>query len=424
MSAQPQFECRVLAGLHQGASALLSPTSDTHSVGPTSDADIVLRDLPVTSAQVRVDGQSWSWSDPEGSLTLALGEALDLGGVTLQICRAGAAWPASPALARVQRRPSAANLNAAGPDPVSDEAASEETDASPEHDTDHTTGDTTDAAATADTLLDATAAPAVRNRQRRLKQMLVITGLALLACLPLAGAWMASAPSGEDTATTPPPVAEPLAEPVPAVATEAELTAIEALIVKKGLEDRLEASLNTDTGRIEITGVVADDDVLEHFVRALRKAAVRVTLRLLTQADFANEVSALQDDLPEGVKIGAKPIGTVILEGTVENDAERESLVVQVENALPMAAEIYVDLKTRADIAMEKRRQQKAVAVVADPPFPKLLAVVSGPEPFLVMPNGDRVMVGGMVNGFTVMAISDKHIDYQYENGKLLRAAR
>lgn len=422
MSAQPQFECRVLAGLHQGASALLS-LSDTHSVGPTSDADIVLRDLPVTSAQVRIDGQSWSWSDPEGSLTLALGEALDLGGVTLQICRAGAAWPASPALARVQRRPSAANLNAAEADPVSDEAVSEETGASAEHGTDHTTGDSTDAGATADTTLDATAAPAPRHGQRRLKQMLVITGLALLACLPLAGAWMASAPSGEDTATTIPPVAEPLAEPAPAVATEAELAAIEALIVEKALEDRLEAILNTDTGRIEITGVMADDDVLEHFVRAVRKTAVRVTLRVLTQADFANEVSALQDDLPEGVKIGAKPIGTVMLEGTVENDAERENLVVQVENALPMAAEIYVDLKTRADIAMEKRRQ-KAVAVVADPPFPKLLAVVSGPEPFLVMPNGDRVMVGGMVNGFTVMAISDKHIDYQYENGKLLRAAR
>ncbi len=426
MSAQPSFECRILAGLHQGASALLSPTSDTYSVGTGSDADIVLRDLPVSTAQIRVDAQSWSWTDPEYAFTLALGEALDLGGVTLQICRAGDVWPASPTPARVQRRPSARDADTTDRDNAADDAISEPASeatiatASADEDTDaaHAAGDERDPSA-----LSAPtnrAAPAMRRSRSRLAQVLVIIALAAAAGLPLAGAWIASTPEESSEA----PAAAAAAEPAPAAATEAELAAIEALIVEQEMQDRIEASLNDETGRIEIAGVVADDDALENLVRAVRKVAQRVAMRVLTQADFAGEVAALQDDLPPDVKIASKPVGTVTLEGIVADDAERESLIVQVESALPMAAEIYVDIKTRTDLALEKRRQQKTAEVIPDPPLPQLMAVVSGPEPFLVMPNGDRIMVGGMVNGLTVMAISNTHIDYQLGNGKLLRAAR
>jgi hypothetical protein len=235
-------------------------------------------------------------------------------------------------------------------------------------------------------------------------------------------AWIVISPTDQDAGL--PSAEQSAAESAKTQAiNEEELQAITALIDEKGLSERVDATPNPSTGRIDIRGVMADDEEFEEFVRTVRKVTSRVLLRIVSHRDFATDVSGLQQDLPEGVQISTKPIGILVLQGTVDNDEAREALIERIENLVPMAAEIDVQLKTKSELEKEARDNQRA-GRNAETALPRVMAVVSGPEPFLVLQSGDRVMVGGVINGHTLTAISESQIEYKNPEGKTIRVPR
>lgn len=403
MTTLPHVECRILAGLHQGARAALAPDAEAHRVGRDANADIVLRDLPMSEGQIVLQAQSWTWRDTEFDLTMAFGEALDLDGVVIQVCLSGERWPGAPEAAKTHVR--RAGMRTA--DSLEENLSTTATEQDIPQDAAATTG--------------FVPSGAIRRGPAR---RLAAAGMVAVLVLLLTGAGIVVGLEHRDDRQRPDatPAETPATTAPPATANaNAALEAIDALIDEMELAERVEAELNPSTGKIEISGVMAGDQEFEDFVRALRKKGHRAALRLITQSEFAAEAQAIQHELPEGVSIAAKPVGAVVLSGTVDNDEARESVIGQVQALLPLVAEIYVEVKTRAELAHQNRPRKSAdVAQV----LPRVMAVVSGPEPFLVLPGGERVLIGGRVNGLTLAGISDTHIDYQSSDGKLIHAPR
>ena len=408
-----QLECRVLSGLHQGARATLSPDVAGYAVGRDTGADLVLRDLPVTDGQIVVKEDTWQWIDADFETTLAVGETLDLGGLVIQVCASDSPWPESPEAPATRVRQSAAPIEAS----QTDATATESTLTEP--------SDSSTASETQDHSLQ-TRYPLINDRagasRRRISLAAVGVGIALMVSLSGVILWdfLGSETNEEITAQSQAAAVESARL---AANLETDFKAIETLLNERDIVDRVEATLNPSSGRIEILGVMADDQEYEDFVRAVRKITSRVALRITTHRDFSTDAIGLQQDLPEGIQIATKPIGILIVKGTVSDDEERENLISRIENLVPMAAEIEVQLKTKAEV-MKENRERRRTGGDADAFLPRIMSVVGGAEPFIVLLNGDRIMIGGRINGLTLSAITATHIEYQTGEGKTVRAPR
>jgi hypothetical protein len=406
MTAQRDLELRILEGLHQGARAALDPSSQTHTVGKNTDFEIVLRDLPIDSGEIRIVQQSWTWRDPNFEITLPLGEALGLEDLVIQVCESKAPWPESPNdpirhQRNVRERPSDDTTN----DPLEQQGVA----AAPE-------------------VLSQTE---LMNEQQSLEPRSVSTtygrniGLSIAVVVTVvvvvAGAWVLTMPP--DPGSSASKATRLTAESTASTIGEVELKAIAGLIEEKGLSDRVEAILNSSIGRIDIRGVMADDEEFESFVRAVRNVTSRVALRIVSQQDFATDVRGVQQDLPEGVRVSARPIGILEVKGVVNDDQDREELIARIENLVPVATQISIDVRTKSEVAVESRDNQRG-GRGAGPTLPEVMAIVGGIEPFLVLKNGDRIMIGGIVSGHTLTQISESHIEYSDSEGKTIRVAR
>ncbi len=408
-----QLECRVLSGLHQGARATLSPDAARYTVGRDTSADLVLRDLPVANGQIVLKEDSWQWIDTDFETTLTIGETLDLGGLVIQVCVSDTPWLESPDTPATLVRQSSAPI---APSPTNTTA------------NDPTATETSDTPPASDAKENSlqTRYPLINNRagtsRRRMGQAAAGVGIALVVSLSGVIFWnlLGSETNEEITAQS---QAAAAASAQLAENLETDFKAIETLLNERDIVDRVEATLNPSSGRIEILGVMADDQEYEDFVRAVRKITSRVALRITTHRDFSTDAIGLQQDLPEGIQITTKPIGILTVKGTVSDDEERENLISRIENLVPMAAEIEVQLKTKAEV-MKENRERRQTGRDADAFLPRIMSVVGGPEPFIVLPNGDRIMVGGQINGLTLSAITATHIEYQTGEGKTVRAPR
>ena len=408
-----QLECRVLSGLHQGARAMLPPDVARYDVGKDTSADLVLRDLPVANGQIVLKEDSWQWIDTDFETTLTIGETLDLGGLVIQVCASDTPWLESPDTPATRVRQSSAPIAPSPTDTTANDPTATET------------SDTPPASETQENSLQ-TRYPLINNRagtsRRRMGQAAVGVGIALVVSLSGVIFWnlLGSETNEEITAQS---QAAAAASAQLAENLETDFKAIETLLNERDIVDRVEATLNPSSGRIEILGVMADDQEYEDFVRAVRKITSRVALRITTHRDFSTDAIGLQQDLPEGIQITTKPIGILTVKGTVSDDDERENLISRIENLVPMAAEIEVQLKTKAEV-MKENRERRRTGRDTDAFLPRIMSVVGGPEPFIVLPNGDRIMVGGQINGLTLSAITATHIEYQTGEGKTVRAPR
>lgn len=440
------LELRVLSGLHAGARVSLPAGDQAIRLGPTVDGDIVLRDLSVSTATLRVSDGQWHWQDADGELRLALGEALAVGELLLQVCAQSAPWPDSPAAVTVLTRPGA-KADRGGPDPR--DASLVET-AKAQEDTPLTVQSLVMPA-----LPDPT--PPLRNRSRLATALIAAAvvlgiGLALLrwrdgsqdAQAPAETRQLAAISQGVDRtdaglAPRPPGAGVNL----PPVSSHDAREALERLIDEKSLHGQVVVREGAN-GRLEMAGVLADDDALEDLIRASRRMVPGVFSQLTTEADFRADILGLKEDLPAAIEIGVNPIGIVSLRGTVRDDNAREALIERVRQLSPYVVQIESELLTEAEAkAMEAMRLREraqtgpnlparsdastggATSVEGPTPeLPRSRAVVGGPEPFLLLGTGERVFVGGMVEGLKLTAISDTEIEFQTADGKTYRSAR
>jgi len=412
MNPRPALlELRILTGWHAGARATL-PTSGTLTIGaPTSDADILLQDLSAEAGgRLLRDGDIWLWQAGEGEPVIADVDArLQCGELLLAVQPADRPWPSSAGLASPARA-------AAPPEKAADASI-------------------TPAAVEPPPLAET---PQKTPTPRPL--WLVVCALLAFGITVFA----ATATALIHWAT-------------PAQISSHEFLdgdALRARVDALNLDARL---LITETnGHLTVNGIVADSATLERLNTALQSLRPRPISRVLTMSDAYAQAHDLVHATESGLDIQQTHFGILRLHGVSASDAIRDALIQRLTVALPFGL-VYEDASLRTaqveqalrtaltrhalafpelawnagqlelngqlgdgdlprwerainDFANEFGSDLRFIAHLSLPAPGTFLnrhvrAVVSGETPYVVLRNGQKVMLGGQVGDYRLLEI-------------------
>lgn len=439
------LELRVLSGRQKGARALLASDGAWTSLGRHEGNDLVLREAPFDQVEVSLQDGQWWWREGEAeALALQAGQGVRFGDFMLLLCSPSAPWGTQdPQEWAIDRRADGSDASET-PTEFTDAAPSAEpgTEASGLPDASYdskveaarspdagdaaarSSADAATPTATDEPSSEPAAAPATATgiltrgwlRNTTAGRLTAAGGATALA----AAVWLIL-PLGQsvDTGAKPPVQA---AENAAAVATtpfaapavvpaEADLEKLQALLNGQPAPSKsLKASLGPD-GRLVLQGLVADDETLETLLRPVIREGLRVSLRVLTQAELDTRLLSLNKALsPDGARVRAMADGRIMLLGEVADEAVITSLTATVMQEIPEALGLEVAAVTKAVI-----RQQAEAAQVAEatnrpkpppmPPLPEVISVIGGDEAYIVLADGTRVGPGGQAGAWRVSAI-------------------
>lgn len=430
------LELRVLSGLHREASC---PAQDGAVVGADPDCDIVLADtgLGPRAARLRIGPNGWDIAPEDGAPAdeprTPFNQALPLGPVWVTVARSSDAWTNLPDAANDGAVPEAGAALAAEP------TAAPEAQDSPLA--------TRSSAPNTGPTPWRTAAAAEPKPDKRAAWPLVL-GLAavvLAVVVAISMAWMLpTAPKQAERAS-----ARPTAQDT--------LPTINAAIARLGLSDRLHAELLPD-GSVQVSGWVRNNAEQD----ALSAALTQIWPMPAMRVSVAETIAATADDVLRSfpVKYAARYDGNgrLTVQGIAPDAKERGAAITALNTQLPgitilgndimLAPDVLDDLAgriTAAGIAgvgltwKDNVLQASTSALtddqvdalrtvveqfnathfgvaalgkpsVADMPFADsvpfgIRLVVSGPQPFIVLDNGDKLLVGGTYMRYRLIAV-------------------
>jgi type III secretion protein D len=258
--------------------------------------------------------------------------------------------------------------------------------------------------------------------------------------------------------------AEPIA--AKAVAQQAALTAARAVLKQRGLEASAQADLSPE-GRVRVTVKGLDDEALEGVALALSRLNPRPALRVLGQEDSLLAVTDVLLSLDDTLSARSADAGRIRIEGQVASAAARDALQAKLQQQFPsqrfdwavttpdqtaklaldaLRAEGFEAVSGQWDgqalqlqgrlAAADMPRWERALAslnqqygqrlainaqvrVAADAPSASaganrlpfgVRSVVSGPSPYLVTQDGQKIMLGGSVQGWRLVDIDASRI--------------
>ena len=437
-------ELRVLDGLHAGARAPLRASGALRlAIGSALSNDIVLSDPGIAPehAALHWDAEQQRWQlladgqDPDGA-GHAVGDTLAVGPVRVTVAAANDPFDlsASPPVAPEPET-----------DPESAEAA--EPDAPPDAD-DVPWPDAPNPAAMG------TAANKARAPLNRWAWLLGVGALLLLA-LVLSSLWLfarGATPADTSAAAIDPPVVTDLR------------TAVSAVLRSQGLDTRLQ--LLGDARQATVLGLLPDSASAEALASALARLIPRPGLQLWTLEQVRG---ALRDGglrLPASVGLAVDGQGRLQLAGALPTDAAELALPQAVRALLPPFITLHTAFEPPAALARrfiaEARSQgfelegsvqgRKLVLQASVPdaelphwerwllgaqqrlagllslqvqlrpgaaaPAPRRLpfrvaSVVSGPQAYVVLSDGSRLVPGGRRDGYTLLEIDNDSLVLQ-----------
>lgn len=409
-------ELRVLTGRHRGGRTALPDTAEPVSLGTDTGAQIVLSDLPVETAQVHTHADSWQWTDARGrSAQLGLGDGLDVDGLVLQVCTANEPWLQASDLASRQR---CQRLDK--PTQAPDAATDESTFARPDP-----------LAQTRDLDVASTGPrPAPARKQQRNSRRWLVPSLVALGAGAASVGWVIThdrsteaAPAVNAARTVASAAPASMAPPPPGPEAARTLTdAALAVIERMGWSGRVDAFINP-AGRLQLRGVLDNDDQIEGLVREVRKISARLTLQVVTQGDFEADIRGLANDMPKGVVLEPLPQGVVLVRGTVPDQEAATALTTQINSMASQPLRIDTSALRIASEAAPERRDAVAAAV-KQVKLPEVSLVMGGPDPFIVLKSGQRVFPGGTIGKLRLIAVTDQHLEFDAGDGQVLRSPR
>lgn len=411
-------ELRVLEGAHRGASVPLPSLGSTLTLGRAPDNDVVLLDAPFESATWRSTVQGGMWRDDSGDHRVTLGQGLRFGALALVVCSSSDPWEAQP--------PSGWALDQQQPDDLALTGPSETVQGEPVQDTIGMPDDGPEVLV--EELSEAAQrmqpfVPAKASRSRR-----ALASLAVMATVAMALWWGYSHWGLSSSAQSPSLAAARAASAAAQLSgkaadgrvpdlktTQAVAKAIEHLVSPGSVKTALYPG-----GRVQLQGVVDTDENIERIVREAAKVTPLLKLSLMSQAEFTQRVKALGAVMPEGASLRSENVGVVVVSGTVSDDTALTNVRSLVNEELPFAQRVVVELMTA-----QQRAELEARALAArTPKVPQLSAVVGGPRPFVVLPNGQKVQPGGMVTGLTLSSIDADAVIFEDATGTKFRWTR
>ncbi len=432
------LELRVLSGLHREASC---PAQDGAVVGTDPDCDIVLADagLGPRAARLRIGPNGWDIALEDGAPAdeprTPFNQALPLGPVWITVARSGDAWTNLPDAANDGAGPEAGAALTAEPP-----AVSAEQEAAPA-----TRSATTNTGPASWRTASAAAAEPKPDKRAAWPLLLGLAAVVLAVVVAISMAWMLpTAPRQAEHASAHPTVQD-------------TLPTINAAIVRLGLSDRLRAERLPD-GSVQVSGWVRNNAEQD----ALSAALAQIWPMPAMHVSVAETIAATAADVLKSfrVKYAARYDGNgrLTVQGIAPDAQERGAAITALNTQLPgitilgndimLAPDVLDDLAgriTAAGIASVgltwKDNQLQAstsaltddqvdalravvehfntthfgVAVlgkpsVTDMPFADsvpfgIRLVVSGPQPFIVLDNGNKLLVGGTYMRYRLIAV-------------------
>ena len=436
------LELRVLSGLHREACCA---ARDGAVVGTDPHCDIVLADtgLGPRAARLRIGADGWDLvpedSSAENEPGTPFNQALPLGPVWITVARSNDPWASLPEAANdgaaAVSGPSAAQSSAM---PEAQDAAAPGRPASKAPNTGPAPWPSTSAAP---------AEPRARGNKRAAWPLLLgLAAVVLAVIVAISMAWMLPTPPKQAVKQD------------PQQAARDSLPTITAAIARLGLSDRLHAELMPD-GTVQVSGWVRNSAEQD----ALSSALAQIWPMPSMQVSVEQTVTATADDVLKSfpVKYAARYDGNgrLAIQGIAPTTKERSAVLEALHNQLPgltilgndimLAPDVLDQLAGRITAAgisgvgltwKDNRLQASTSALtdsqvdalravvddfntthfgvamlgkpsVADMPFADsvpfgIRSVVSGPQPFIVLDNGSKLLVGGTYMQYKLIEVA------------------
>jgi hypothetical protein len=189
---------------------------------------------------------------------------------------------------------------------------------------------------------------------------------------------------------------------------------LQALIDKAGLTNVVRVE-KVDGQRHALWGVVDDQDQLEALLRDVMMLTRKVIPHVLLQREFEAQVQSLQDQLPLSIHITADAGGKVWLSSESGESAEMEAAITRVKEALPQAVQVRTG-------AAKSRPAAKPLSDVVT--LPSVVAFQSGPQAYVLLANGERILPGGQINRLRLIRIEAQTLVLEDAAGQSRRFER
>jgi len=441
---RPILELRVLSGLHREASCA---ARDGAVVGADPDCDIVLADagLGPRAARLRIGDHGWDLAPEEGAPAhepaTPFNQALPLGPVWVTVARSDDPWTGLPEAANdgMAVDPIADPTPAAAPTAV--------LTAVPE-------AQTADAKPAAPTLT-ASSPPwrqgeAASSRRAAWPLLLGLAAVVLAVVVAISMAWLL------------PTAPKPVEHPDPQLAAKQSLPKIAAIIERLGLAGRLQADMTGD-GTVRVTGWVRNAAEQDALSAALAQIWPMPSMRVSVEESIGATAAAILRSFPIAYQARYDGSGRLTVHGIAPGPRERSAALSALNAQLPgmtilgndimLAPDVLDELSGRltaaglAGVGLTWRdnkleagtsnlsdEQLEALREVVDKfnathlgvvalgkptvegmqfadsvPF-GIRSVVSGPQPFIVLDDGSKLLVGGTYKQYRLTAVEPRRI--------------
>ncbi len=174
--------------------------------------------------------------------------------------------------------------------------------------------------------------------------------------------------------------------------------------------------------KFQLIGVVVNEVDLDNVLRAASSVTRKLVPNVLIQTEFTARLRAVALQLPDSVTVEALPVGVVSLRhdparGEVLTEAKRliqqelpELVAFQLETALAAATPVPPhDNEARA---LQQRLKKK------------IAAIQSGPNAYVLLASGQKIMPGGGVDNHQLLSIDDQSLLFQDARGNTIRVQR
>jgi len=446
MSARHEF--RVLSGVHADARC---PIEADAKVGSDAEGDIVLSDAGVPrSAQLRVHGEKWSLAanDADAGPDLSLSQPVQLGDVWVTVSRPEDPWPLVPAavmpvattVAGTAHADAGANADMQAPSP----AAAQDLAGKP-----------VDPAVLAAT---GTAVPPPPPRRRgRFLVPLALALMVLAIAIALLVALLPGRQPAVQAATADPRAAE----------LEKSVAVIEQALDGLGMRPGLKVSRGPG-GVVVVSGWVRDRAEQDRVAGALARIWPMPAMRVYNRAEVADSAQALLRPYSYKYAVNMGADGSLAVTGVASDAAQRDRALTMLRSQLPditvdgmrivlaqqVSDALYAQLENagmtqvklmwqtdRLEAStdgltpvqqarlreMIERFNPRFMNIVALPPMPpqavaaaaaaaapppvattvpfRIQSVIGGPQPFLVLGDGSKLVPGGTYKRYRLASI-------------------
>ena len=396
--SQPALELRIYTGLHAGAKAAFTAPDQIVNVGSDPNNDVILRDASFASAQITLLQEGWRWVQGDVDQTIPWAACVCIADLVLGVDYQDAAWP-SPDNWRIALQQGAAITPAA----LTDEANTPHTE--PEQ-------------AGAEPIMHITPdeAPAFLNKVAKphrsfLKPAIAASVLALCVALGVNGLPREPQPAVIITQAT---ILQPN--------NTAQLTALQQAVAAAGYAKLVRVQAQAE-GKFQLIGVVSNEGQLDDLLRAASAVTRRISPHVLTQSEFTARLKTLAPQLPQGVAAQAQAIGVVGLKANADLAASLRQAQELISRELP---EMVVFELASADAEPNAQRAQGASQshLLKTSLLPKVAAIQSGPNSYVLLVNGRKIMPGGSLENHKLLGIEDNALVLEDKSGQTVRVSR